>query len=166
MWTLLERGALYVASIAHFDAGPLLARRTTPRAACTWLVGVLASLSLNAIAFGSDIRVFTDRAHPVRADADTPVTLLDAPAHLIASLGAHLPADPRRASELVAARLKEKGPAFQRELAAAYQGVIEAWRLGIAKIPAVVIDHRYVVYGEPDLESARSWIETYRSTHP
>ena len=38
--------------------------------------------------------------------------------------------------------------------------------LGIAKIPAVVVDRRYVVYGEPDVSRAVARINAYRSTQP
>ena len=48
----------------------------------------------------------------------------------------------------------------------AYQGVADAWGLGIAKIPAVVVDRRYVVYGEPDVPRAVARINAYRSTQP
>ena len=48
----------------------------------------------------------------------------------------------------------------------AYQGVADAWGLGIAKIPAVVVDRRYVVYGEPDVSRAVARINAYRSTQP
>jgi len=35
-----------------------------------------------------------------------------------------------------------------------------------AKIPAVVVDRRYVVYGEPDVPRAVARIDAYRSTQP
>ena len=47
-----------------------------------------------------------------------------------------------------------------------YQDVTQAWGLGITKVPAVVVDRRYVVYGEPDVAHAAARIETYRRTQP
>lgn len=166
MRTLLDRGGPHVGSAACFiDHAP---RQTGSRAAwCASLVSAAVTLSLAAgSAVAADICVFTDHAHPIRAQSGTRVIELDAPARLLAPLSAKLPADPQRASELVSARLKAGGAALQRDFAAAYQGVIDAWRLGIAKVPAVVVDRRYVVYGEPDLARALSWIENYRSAHP
>lgn len=58
------------------------------------------------------------------------------------------------------------GEALQRRIGHAYQGVADAWGLGIAKIPAVVVDRRYVVYGEPDVPRAVARINAYRSTQP
>ena len=55
-----------------------------------------------------------------------------------------------RAAALVQQRLRDGGQALQRRIGSAYQGVADAWGLGLAKVPAVVVDRRYVVYGEPD----------------
>ena len=41
-----------------------------------------------------------------------------------------------------------------------------AWSLGIAKIPAVVVDRRYVVYGEANVARALARIEEYRRAQP
>jgi integrating conjugative element protein (TIGR03757 family) len=48
----------------------------------------------------------------------------------------------------------------------AYQGVVDAWSLGIITIPAVVVDQRYVVYGEPDVAKAVVLIEAHLRTQP
>jgi integrating conjugative element protein (TIGR03757 family) len=56
----------------------------------------------------------------------------------------------------MAARLKDGGATLQRRLAAAFQGMTDAWSLSVTKIPAVVVDQRYVVYGEPDYSSVAS----------
>ena len=56
--------------------------------------------------------------------------------------------------------------AVQRRIGPAAQGGAVAWGLGIAKIPAVVVDRRYVVYGEPDVPRAVARINAYRSTQP
>jgi integrating conjugative element protein (TIGR03757 family) len=58
------------------------------------------------------------------------------------------------------------GEALQRRIGHAYQGVAEAWGLGVARIPAVVVDRRYVVYGEPDVPRAIARIDAYRGTQP
>ncbi|MCL6641681.1 MAG: TIGR03757 family integrating conjugative element protein [Candidatus Rokubacteria bacterium] len=51
-------------------------------------------------------------------------------------------------------------------IGSAYQGVADAWGLGLAKVPAVVVDRRYVVYGEPDVARAVARIESHRRAQP
>ena len=46
------------------------------------------------------------------------------------------------------------------------RGVADAWGLGVAKVPAVVVDRRYVIYGEPDVALALSRIARYRREQP
>ena len=65
---------------------------------------------------------------------------------------------------IVRERLKRGGADLERRLREAYQGVTDAWSLGITRIPAVVVDGRYVVYGEADVERALARIEAYRRT--
>lgn len=123
-----------------------------------------------ALAFSSaqaaDVIAFTDAQHPVSNASGVRVVLLDAPARLEATLGAQLPADPAQAEAVVRQRLAQGGAGLQQQLATAYQGVADAWGLGIAKVPAVVVDRRYVVYGDPDVARAVARIHAYRSTRP
>ncbi|OTJ71748.1 hypothetical protein CAY98_34130 [Pseudomonas aeruginosa] len=44
----------------------------------------------------------------------------------------------------------------------AQQDVADAWSLGVEKIPAVVVDRQYVVYGEPDVSRALELIAKAR----
>jgi integrating conjugative element protein (TIGR03757 family) len=117
-------------------------------------------------AWATEIWVVTDHQHPVTVAPYFRLIELDAPTRIQAELPQHLPADPKRAAELVRRRLKEDGGALQRRLAAAYQDVTDAWNLGITRIPAVVVDRRYVVYGDSDVNRALSRIEQYRRAHP
>lgn len=123
-----------------------------------------------ALAFSSahaaDVIAFTDTQHPMSNTGGVRVVLLDAPVALEALLGAQLPADPAQAEAIVRQRLAQGGAGLQRQLAVAYQGVADAWGLGIAKIPAVVVDRHYVIYGEPDVASAVSRINASRSSRP
>lgn len=132
------------------------------------LVGVCAVL-VASFAFSvqaADVIAFTDAQHPMSNAGGVRVVLLDAPAALEASLGAQLPADPAQAEAIVRQRLAQGGAGLQKQLATAYQGVADAWGLRIAKIPAVVVDRRYVVYGDPDVAGAIARIHAYRSTRP
>ncbi|SUD61839.1 integrating conjugative element protein [Ectopseudomonas oleovorans] len=119
-----------------------------------------------AHAAAADVRVFTDRHHAVEAPSGVYVVELDAPAGIEAELAANLPADPAQATAIVQQRLQDGGTPLQQRLADAYQGVTDAWSLGITRIPAVVVDRRYVVYGETDVSRALARIEEYRRTQP
>lgn len=54
------------------------------------------------------------------------------------------------------------GAACRQSLVKAQQDVADAWSLGIEKIPAVVVDRQYVVYGEPDVSRALELIAKAR----
>ncbi|WP_027591431.1 TIGR03757 family integrating conjugative element protein [Pseudomonas sp. RL] len=108
----------------------------------------------------SPVWVITDRWHPVRGEADRLIKL-DAPARIETELSGRLSSVPREAQ--VRGRLWGD---MHQGLRQAYQDVIEAWRLGVAKIPAVVVGGRYVVYGEPDVVRAAIRVEQWRRAQP
>ncbi|MDP9124799.1 MAG: TIGR03757 family integrating conjugative element protein [Pseudomonadota bacterium] len=114
----------------------------------------------------TDVLVVTDGRHPVQPAAGARVIELDLPERIEAELSAGLPNDPSRAAALAQQRLRAGGQALQRRLDGAYQGVADAWGWGLVKLPAVVVDRRYVVYGEPDVARAVARIEAYRSAQP
>lgn len=130
--------------------------------------------SLMAMPFCSEARtaaaatvwVVTDSMHSVHGIGSARVIELDAPSHMETALSAGLPSDPRRAAALVQQRLHDDNGTQTKQLAAAYQGVVDAWRLGVTTIPAVVVDQRYVVYGDADAAHAVARIQAYREAHP
>ncbi|VEH28522.1 integrating conjugative element protein, PFL_4709 family [Bordetella hinzii] len=85
---------------------------------------------------------------------------------LEADLAANLPSDSERASAIVQQRLKQGGTDLQRRIGTAYQGIADAWSLGVTKVPAILVDRRYVVYGETDVARAVARIDQYRRTQP
>lgn len=111
----------------------------------------------------AEIWVITDRQHPVVTTPSMRVIELDAAARIEAELDAQLPADPARAAAIVQQRLRDGSLELQRRLRLAYQGVADAWSLGVVKIPALVVDQRYVVYGEPNVDRALERVEAYQS---
>lgn len=117
-------------------------------------------------ASAADVLVVTDSRHTVRPFVGARVIELDLPARIEADLATGLPSDPSQAAALVEQRLRDGGEELQRRVGRAYQGASEAWSLGIAKLPAVVIDRHYVVYGEPDVARAVARIKAYRSAQP
>ena len=137
-----------------------------PAASRRPLAAVLCLALLAPVAVAADVLVVTDSRHPVQAPAGVRVIELDQPAHIEAELTARLPADPAQAEALVRQRLLDGGVDLQRRIGQAYQGVADAQSPGIVKIPAVVVDRRYVVYGEPDVPRAVARINAYRSTQP
>lgn len=127
---------------------------------------VVVSSAFSTAATAAEVLVITDSGHPVQVEAGTRVIELDLPARIEAELSAGLPTDPAQAAAIVHQRLREGGQDLQRRIGRAYQDVAQAWGLGITKLPAVVVDRRYVVYGEPDVARAAACIETYRRTQP
>ncbi|VFR17549.1 FIG01211007: hypothetical protein [plant metagenome] len=128
-------------------------------------LGVACSL-LGQAASAAEITVFTDRTVTLKATDGATVVRLDAAQEIEANLAADLPADPRRAQAIVQDRLKQGGIRLQRDLASAYQGVADAWSLSVSTVPAVVVDRRHVIYGEPDVARAVARIEEYRRVQP
>ena len=127
------------------------------------LVAAWVATTVDAVA--EEIWVVTDHHHPVSSSQGVRVIYLDAPAQLKRELSARLPHDRTRAEALARERLRQGGDESHRRLALAYQGVTDAWMLGVTKIPAVIVDRRYVVYGEPDVRRAAALIQEYRRTH-
>ncbi|WP_281172983.1 TIGR03757 family integrating conjugative element protein [Halomonas halodenitrificans] len=80
---------------------------------------------------------------------------LDAPGRLDARLSRDLPADPDMAEAIMRERMAT--PEWQEtadRYADSYLGLARAWQLGVENVPAVVVDGRYVIYGEPDVAAA------------
>ncbi len=116
--------------------------------------------------FAADVVVVTDSRHPVKNMGGERLIELGETPRIEAELSANLPADPERAAAIVRQRLKQGGTDLQRRIGTAYQGVTDAWSLGVTTIPAVVVDQRFVVYGEPDVARAVARIEQHRRTQP
>lgn len=131
------------------------------------VVALPASLAVfSPVIFAADVLVVTDSHHPVKTMGGERLIELDEAPRIEAELSANLPTDPDQATALVKRRLTQGGTDLQRRIATAYQGVTDAWSLGITAVPAVVVDQRYVVYGEPDVARAIARIEQHRRTEP
>lgn len=121
----------------------------------------LAAFGLSACLVGPvlaepAIEVFTTAGEPViNVPSGAAVIELDVPGRLDALLSQQLPADPDVAAALMRERMTT--PAWQEtadRYADSYLGLARAWQLGVEKVPAVVIDGRYVIYGQPDVAQA------------
>ena len=101
-----------------------------------------------------DVAVFTLSTIPVRADGAA-VYELDRGDRLVAELGEGLPADLDRARAEMRRRIESsEGRQLLFGLAEAADGNALAARLGIEKLPAVVVDGLYAVYGVHDVRRA------------
>lgn len=106
----------------------------------------------------------TDAAHPLTSvPADVRVIKLDDQQRIEEQLSSKLPSNQHQAA-LAARQLMgtPAGAALMQKLAAAQQGNADAWSVGVSKVPAVVVDRRYVVYGQPDVAAAIQTIKQAR----
>ena len=108
--------------------------------------------------------IVTDRNHPVQAPARVRLILLDESERLEAKLSEGLPANQQQAIAIMQQRLKSNdAQRLQRDLGSAQQNVVDAWSIGVTKVPAVVVDRTFVVYGEPDSIAAEYRIAQWRA---
>ncbi|ENT4838968.1 TIGR03757 family integrating conjugative element protein [Salmonella enterica] len=117
----------------------------------------LLALMLSAPSLASTV-VYTDRQHlPTHVPADTRIVYLDETDQLAKSLFGPLSKNSvqaeRQAQSVIHSPEWEKQQAV---IVRAYQGLIQAWQLGLKKYPAVVFDDRDVVYGTADVAVART----------
>lgn len=128
-----------------------------------WLTYALAACSAPLAV--ADVLAISNAAHPLTNSAGARVILLDAPERLEQQLSEGLPADPRQAAAIMQQRMRSaSAQQLGRDLAKAHQDVADAWSLGVTKLPAVVVDRQYVVYGQPDVAAAVASIKRFRST--
>lgn len=128
------------------------------------LIPMLSLLALPALA---GVEVFTTASQPVvNVPPDAAVVELDAPARLDAQLSADLPADRKQARQEALRRLQAPDWQAKREaLQNAAMGTARAWMIGVEKVPAVVVDSQFVVYGEADVAAALEDVQAYRQAH-
>ncbi|MBC3247105.1 TIGR03757 family integrating conjugative element protein [Pseudomonas fluorescens] len=127
-----------------------------------WLASMALTL-LSATAH-AETWVITDQAHPVSAPTGVRIIRLDDQQRLEELLSQQLPNDQRQAEATIQRYLATPaGKRLQSDLVQAQQGITDAWSVGVEKIPAVVVDRRYVVYGEADVAKAIAQIDRARS---
>ncbi|MBI6907060.1 TIGR03757 family integrating conjugative element protein [Pseudomonas palleroniana] len=127
-----------------------------------WLAS-MAFTFLSATAH-AETWVITDQAHPVSVPTGVRIIRLDDQQRLEELLSQQLPNDQRQAEATIQRYLATPaGKRLQSDLVQAQQGITDAWSVGVEKIPAVVVDRRYVVYGEADVAKAIAQIDRARS---
>lgn len=101
--------------------------------------------------------VYTDNHHPPLNASSAQVVYLDAPDTVQHQIFGELPADPAQAEQTAKAIIQSPDwQQKQQQIGQAYQGVLQAYSLKLAKYPAVVFDDRYVVYGTADVAVAET----------
>ncbi|WP_122393699.1 TIGR03757 family integrating conjugative element protein, partial [Pseudomonas savastanoi] len=75
-----------------------------------------------------------------------------------------LPANQQQAIAIMQQRLKSNDALrLQRDLALTQQNLVDAWSIGVTKVPAVVVDRKFVVYGETNATAAENRIAQWRA---
>ena len=127
-----------------------------------WLASI--ALTFMSAAAHAETWVITDQAHPVSASTGVRIIRLDDQQRLEELLSQQLPNDQRQAEATIQRYLASPaGKRLQSDLVQAQQGITDAWSVGVEKIPAVVVDRHYVVYGEADVAKAIAQIDRARS---
>jgi integrating conjugative element protein (TIGR03757 family) len=131
-------------------------------------LALLTLIACSGAAVAQEVWFITDAKHPLQQSTYhlARVIELDAPQRIEAELAANLPADPQQAALIAHQRLQAGGTTQQQRMQTAWQGVVDAWSLGITTIPAVVVDQHYVIYGEADIDRAMARIAQYRKDRP
>jgi integrating conjugative element protein (TIGR03757 family) len=121
------------------------------------VVSVLAAGVAGAVdvRVADSVLVVTDRAHPVMNTGDARVIYLDRAAKIEKEMSAGLPNDIDKAEAILKERLKTPdGERMIAGLTDAAKDLLLAWEMGVSKVPAVIVEGKYVVYGQPDVSAA------------
>jgi len=105
---------------------------------------------------------FTFNAEDSSHFSDIKILNLDAVKAVTQHLNHDLPLNEDAALKLVKERIDAIGPnTFNKQILQAYQPLIRAMQLGVDRIPAVVFDNQFVIYGTTDIPLAlkkyRQW---------
>lgn len=115
----------------------------------------------NAYEFKS-VEIFTVAGVPIQgASPNMVITELDASARLDAEFSYGLSKDPQVALSQLKKKLEVQGESLYRKYQIHYTGLARARVLGVLKVPAVIVDGKYVVYGETDVSISLRKIKQY-----
>lgn len=112
--------------------------------------------------------IYTTSRYPV-ADVEpgVQVFVLDEAQQLEQALFPALAGNEQQAEQQARQRMQQPDwKTTEARLTGAYQALVTAWSLGVEKVPAVVIDGRYVVYGTTDTRQAQQKLDEWREQQP
>jgi integrating conjugative element protein (TIGR03757 family) len=78
-------------------------------------------------------------------------------------LSRELPAAPQQSKPIVLQRIQNLDEPARSRMQAAATGLAKAMQYGIDRFPAIVFDRQAVVYGETDVQAARTHYQAWRS---
>ena len=112
--------------------------------------------------------VYTTAHYPVTTDSvGVQVHILEDISQLENTLFSNLSDIPAQAEQQAKAYMQQ--PDWKKQearLTRAYQELTDAWTLGITKVPAVVFDNTFVVYGTTDITQAQQQLDIWQEQHP
>ncbi len=131
------------------------------------VLALLCGITVSAVAQEApeSVWVFTTQRLPAlqRLDLATEVFVLDTIEKPLKNLSFQNPKNETAARQHAMAVIRSsEGQAVLAQLKTHAQAVAIAWQSGIAKLPAVLIDGNYVVYGEYDVQVAIDRITRFR----
>lgn len=125
-------------------------------------------LFLTSVSIPAQTVIYTTARYPVEnPEPGVVIQVLEDIHSLEQSLFPALSQHPEQAEQR--AREWMKQPDWREQearLTRAYQSLLDAYALGIEKVPAVVLDERYVVYGTTDIRVAEKKRDTWLEMQP
>ncbi|HCT3090278.1 TPA: TIGR03757 family integrating conjugative element protein [Salmonella enterica subsp. diarizonae serovar 61:l,v:z35] len=125
-------------------------------------------LFLTSVPVPAQTVIFTTARYPVEnQEPGVVIQVLEDIHSLEQSLFPALSQHPEQAEQQ--AREQMKQPDWREQearLTRAYQSLLDAYALGVEKVPAVVLDEKYVVYGTTDIRVAEKKRDTWQETQP
>lgn len=119
----------------------------------------LLALSTQSVA---STTIYTDSNTLLLNTEGSQIIYLDAPDIIQKQLFNDLSPDPKQAEQQVRSIIQSADwQQKQQQITQAYQGVLHAYTLKLAKYPAVVFDDRYVVYGTTDVVLAEKYFTEF-----
>ena len=123
------------------------------------LVTLLVLVAKSAYAKQTKVEVFYDSSSFVHKKELSGISSsyyqLDKPTHLQREMSKHLPNNLNDAASYMSKYANSiEGKKQIQAIVDGYQGVGRAYSLGVKKLPAIVIDERFVVYGTTDISLA------------
>lgn len=108
--------------------------------------------------------IYTTSRYPVAdVEPDVQVFMLDEAQRLEQALFPSLAGNEQQAEQQARQRMQQPDwKSVEARLSGAYQSLVTAWSLGVEKVPAVVIDGRYVVYGTTNIRLAQQKLNEWQ----
>lgn len=126
------------------------------------LVIYIGACFCTPVVIANNVTVITNNAHPIfNVPNGVRIINLDRAEELHEQLSANLPNNPEQAANIAKSRLSTAANDVQKAL----QDVVDAWSMGVVKVPAVIIDYR-VVYGVSDIDRAIALINDFQELTP